>query len=673
LVKLLEPLKRLFSPRKSEEAERFLAQIFPAGGIPPRRGSRELLREYKNLPWLLACTNKISKSISAVPWELYVTRKEGKAEKITKLQRASTDMRKTMIRDLATKGVEIEEITDHPLLDLLSDCNSAMPGMFVRQITQLWLDLVGEAFWLKERNGLNVPEEIWPLPPTWVTKTPVPGDPFFEISFGVTKHKVPETEVVWFREPDPENPWGRGVGHGHSLADELDTDDYAAQHVKAWFYNRARPDLVIMPDEGTLRREDTARLEQGWLEKSQGFWRSFKPFFMNRRVSIKEISQSFSDMELVKLREFERNTIINVFGVPPEILGILEHSNRATIEVSDFILAKRVLLPRLELMREVIQLALVPDYDDRLIVGFPSPVEEDREFQLNAAKSSPWALTVDEWREFSGKPELPDGRGQVHMKPFNLEPVSLNEKTAPAEVRSKSERRPMLTEEQQIARWDTAVKQWDRFEGKWIRALKKIFQAQQDEVNENLQALEKDVTENLLFNLDEQGRLLDAATKPLLFEVLEVGAREAEILLGLKPSFEVTNPRAIEWVTQRAGTMIRGINETTLGKLRATLGEGMQAGEGIPQLRDRVSEVFTEAKGPRAEMIARTETINAHNEGNLQVFETANVEWVQFWTALDERVCEECFALHGQWYKTRESHGVITVHPSCRCSFIPAE
>ena len=81
---------------------------------------------------------------------------QGKAVKVSKIQRASHNEK---IKLCKKKAVELEEIEEHPLLDLLNNCNPYMTGTFMRQLTQIYLDSVGEAFWIKERNNLGMPIE----------------------------------------------------------------------------------------------------------------------------------------------------------------------------------------------------------------------------------------------------------------------------------------------------------------------------------------------------------------------------------------------------------------------------------------------------------------------------------------------------------------------------------
>lgn len=77
----------------------------------------------------------------------------------------------------------------------------------------------------------------------------------------------------------------------------------------------------------------------------------------------------------------------------------------------------------------------------------------------------------------------------------------------------------------------------------------------------------------------------------------------------------------------------------------------------------------------RARTIARTEVISAHAEASLNSYKEAGLEGVKVqaeWsTAGDDRVCPECEDMEGKEFNIDDAHGLIPLHPNCRCAFIP--
>jgi hypothetical protein len=137
-------------------------------------------------------------------------------------------------------------------------------------------------------------------------------------------------------------------------------------------------------------------------------------------------------MQFTQLRQYERDTIIQVFGLPPEIVGILQNSNRATIEAADMFFSKYTLTPLLTQMRESFQKQLVPMFDDtgQVEIDFVSPIADDKDYQLAVMSAHPYAFLIDEVRAKAGEEPLPDGMGERFPLPMN---INLNSVSEPSE------------------------------------------------------------------------------------------------------------------------------------------------------------------------------------------------------------------------------------------------
>lgn len=387
-----------------------------SGSYQPR-GTRGLLDSYNTSPWVRACASKVADAMAAVRWRLYVVRGAGGAvhtqRQVAYLQRASGAEQHRLLRKQELDGAEPQEVRAHLLLDVLYRANAEMTGLELRWLTSAWLDLVGDAFYLKQRNGMGAPIALWPVPPHWVLETPTPAKPVYRINQGQWQADVPATEILWMRWPNPVEPYGRGSGVARSLDDEIATDEAATKHTLAHFRNNARPDLLIMPkDGGVLGDAERDRMETWWTDKLQSYWRRFKPLFLKVPVDVKVLEQNFQQMQFAELRQHEQDTILQVWGISPEILGKVTASNRATAQMAQEIFARYVLVPRLERLREVLQEKLVPEYDGRLILTYDSPIPSDKEFDLSVYKAQPKAFQLNEFRQLAGRPVDEDLEGQ---------------------------------------------------------------------------------------------------------------------------------------------------------------------------------------------------------------------------------------------------------------------
>lgn len=594
----------------TDDEKMTLAKFLPGGTrTAPDRTTRGLQRAYSRSPWVRAVASKISDSVGSARWALFgTTTSSGKFVKSEKAQGGGVDMKAFALGETIVDGLNLVPITDHPALRLLYSSNPMFPGHVARSLTQTYLDLTGEAFWLLEPqdvDGKAVPERFWPIPTSWVVSMPTATDPFWEVQTPSWKGKFPAAAVFRFVTPDPENPYNRGSGHFRSLGDEIDTDEFAARHVRAWFLNKARPDMIVF-GEG-LGDKDVKRLEVGWLQAAQGFVRAHRPFFMNRKVDVKMISQKFSDMELTDLRKWERDAIIHGLGIPPEILGIIESSNRATIDAADYLFARHVVTPRLEFMRAFIQFNLLPIYDDRLVLAYESPVAEDREHNLDIAKVAPWCWSVNEWRAMRG--DEPRDDGDVFVIPFNQRIVP-NLTPEPSAMRSLAAAPttatalpcgcdPDDTPTDTKAIIDRAVRQ---IGGETMTGLAlKLSPGMQADIIAAFRALRNSIDIRALMAAFDAGNLevamsliseadviaeLEPARQTLREAVVLVGEESATLLgefLGVKLAFDLTNPAAVAELEKVGAAMVTNVSDSTIAAIREVLVEAYREGRTASQ------------------------------------------------------------------------------------------
>jgi SPP1 gp7 family putative phage head morphogenesis protein len=137
-------------------------------------------------------------------------------------------------------------------------------------------------------------------------------------------------------------------------------------------------------------------------------------------------------------------------------------------------------------------------------------------------------------------------------------------------------------------------------------------------------------------------------------------------------------PEAIEKVkllASRVLTDLKGVTQYVATRMSRTLTDGLVQGQGPRQIAATLTRDLGVGAN-RADVIARTEIIRAHSEGQLDALERLGVEQVgvavEWSTAGDDRVCPLCQPMDGVVYKTKEAHNLIPRHPRCRCAFLPA-
>lgn len=225
-----------------------------------------------------------------------------------------------------------------------------------------------------------------------------------------------------------------------------------------------------------------------------------------------------------------------------------------------------------------------------------------------------------------------------------------------------------------------------RHEARFMKALREAFGRQEDAVLARLRGGKAikagDDAADDPFDRAKWGKDFKQLALPFIEEAFADAGRETMRDLELAIGFDVNSPEARRFLEQRAQRFAVEVNETTWETLRASLADGLDAGEGIPALQERVQHVFNIASTSRTELIARTEIVGASNGGALQAAKDSGVvEWKEWLATSDDRTRDSHRAVHGQRRKLDKNFtlaggngpapgqiGVAAEDCNCRCS-----
>ena len=152
--------------------------------------------------------------------------------------------------------------------------------------------------------------------------------------------------------------------------------------------------------------------------------------------------------------------------------------------------------------------------------------------------------------------------------------------------------------------------------------------------------------------------------------------------IGIEVAFNVTNPRAKKYLEDKVFKFAEDVNETTREKIRKALVKGLDAGDDIPTISQRVADVFEISRGSRTEAIARTEIVGASNNGTHGGYVESEVVETTIWIdSRDDRVrtSPHNHALDREEVKLGERYSNGLLHPhdpggaagnviNCRCT-----
>lgn len=558
------------------------------------------------------------------------------------------------------------EITNHRFLDFMAQPNPIyeMTSSAMWRLHEIYLLLVGESFFLIERDNFGRSAELWVVPPHWVKMTPYLGNPTYTIvSPGGMTMTVPVDDMFVMKQLNPLDPFMRGLGTAESIADEVEIDEYAAKFQKRFFYNDATPPVVfVMPNSTKDQREE---FMAHWNKKHKGVENSHRAAALSGDVTVKELgSTDGKNLGFIESREAMRDAVLEHFNMPREIMGITENSNRATADSAQYIYAKNVLTPRIQMREDAINKQLLPMFGSNLVWRYDPVIPYDKVFDkdkaLDAYKEG--LITKNEARELLDLPAVEGGDIfkigindlflGIEDDPVEVSMALLQDDLSSGTTVSGQKSRKMNVAAM-LRREERAVRENERL---FEVAVMKHFTLQQSEIASALGIKAKDdlfspLAEYLLpdgtFNPElwaalpeiEQQRLAESIAAglldwnaeaeklakllhPLWKKAYDEGAAISEESYGI---FAIDRPEFVTPAKINGGKRIVGIENTTKAKIADIIAKGISEGSSQSRLKDAIQSEMGTTK-TRANLIARQETMTALATGQFDMMKSAGAK-----------------------------------------------
>lgn len=608
---------------------------------PPSRNTAEWLAMFSKSP-RLAVVDRIASDLANIGGHLYRLNKDGSET----------------------------EVTSHHFLDFMEQPNPLyeMTSSAIWRLHEIYLLLIGEGYFIMERDANDEPRELWNVPPHWVKATPYLGNPYYEIlSPGGLSIKVPVDDMFVMKQLNPLDPFMRGLGIAESIADEVEIDEYAAKFQKRFFYNDATPPIIFNMPNATAEQRDAFMAR--WNQKHKGVENSHRAAALTGEVSVVELGSSDGkNLGFIESRIAMRDAVLEHFGVPREIMGITENSNRATADAAQYIYAKNVLTPKIKNREEAINKQLLPLFGNDLVWRYDAVIPYDKEFDKEKATEGYDAglLTRNEARRLL---DMPDTEGGDVFR-VSINDMFINETDDPVEVTQSLMQDDFIIEDSYGEKaWHINTDVLLRKELAAEKANTRLFEIavmrhftnQQSEIANVLGVNAKADMPNTLAEL-EQFILPDGTFDPELWAILSEEEQQrltaavaagllnwkdesrklAELLMPLwkkayddgisisQESYGLISVERPEFVTAakiNGGKRIVGIEQTTQKRIADVIADGVANGSSQMELRKAIqAEMGTAATQARTKLIARQEMMMALSTGQFDMMKAAGAQ-----------------------------------------------
>lgn len=582
------------------------------------------------------------------------------------------------------------EITTHIALNLLSEVNTNMTSSDLLFATIAYILLDGNAFWyLPKGQATSKPAEIWALDPSRVIivkskETFVGG--YIYINEKMESIPLNKEEILHFKTFNPINRY-RGMGVVQAAALAIDTDRYAAEYNRNFFFNSAIPSVTLETD-GTLTEEVFKKIKRQWEESHTGVNNAHRFAILHGGLHLKPMVISQKDMDFLKQREYSRDEIMAMFKVPKARLGMTDGVTVSNAEATDYIFAKNVVKPKMQFITDRLNefyLPLFKENQKQIYFTFDDPVPQNVELQLKKWESGITSgyQTRNEVRAEMGKEPI-EGGDDI-LVPFSMVPLSsindpspVDSTTAtPAKGITKGKRimsHAPLRDKFLAKKEKIFLK---KFSGLYKELIKDIKSTKAKSVHKGGKLSVDEVIADIFPDTTNWKKMFAVMDFDLGVEVMQGSVKQVAETYKIPSVTEQGFKGAIEWLKQRVDEVTNSVNDTLLNRAREIIARNLADDfVDIEKIRQEVASTLEDEGGWRAERIVRTELFTAYSEAAHRTYaESGTVERLKWITADDERTCEVCDGNHeevvGLGEKFNSDDTQEPAHVSCRCITVP--
>jgi len=293
--------------------------------------------EYARSSWVYVAVTRIVEAMALVPFGVY-----------------------------GLHGEKQTALANHPLEQLLRHPNPMTSQFELLESTFGYLELNGNAYWMLVGDG--APSEIWVLRPDRVRIVVDPVNYVKGYVYMTDGEDVPlkREEVIHFKRWHPRNDhYGLSAMEAAALASQ--GDRAMSEYNRNFFsHERATPAGMVTIKEN-IPDADFERIQREFRESYSGSKRS-TAFIRGAKGDVEWSNMGLTqqDMDFMRGRDFSRDEIMSIFGVPLSMYD--RNSTQSTAQVARRVFLEDTLWPKLTRFSQKLTQELCPFYGNNLVL-----------------------------------------------------------------------------------------------------------------------------------------------------------------------------------------------------------------------------------------------------------------------------------------------------------------
>ncbi|GBR74601.1 phage portal protein [Candidatus Termititenax aidoneus] len=572
---------------------------------------------------------------------------------------------------------------------------SGYAGMSISRMVELivgHMALTGNELWIKSKSSAyaltkGIAEEFIPVPAgNWQPNLSANQIQLksYDVWFGGgARYTVSPDDVLHFKQSTLYSPF-IGIGNITKLRLLAEGEISGQEYVNAFLERGAAPSIVIL-DKSDRTPDDNKRYADQLREAYEGRNNTGKLMYLSGDADAKTLNISNKDMQFLESKNYNRQSILSMFGVSEFVAGILGSVNRATADKAVIMFFEHI-NKILEGIEDVINFQHVQKIDPKIKFSFEKYPTGDVDNIVKMVTNG--IINPNRAAELVGEDfDLKDkGRNEFYL-PLTLMPLGADrtaeldnpadtDKTTCgcghehknidrrllnpryvdliADTFEKSATKPKKFQAQYIR---ASLRSRNTVEDKYIARLSDFFAAQEQRVLDGIQSFygksavqKKDLSEEellaIIFNIQNENNVLRETLRSLHTSALQRAIGDIAKITGAQLNLDLTKP-SIQLAISRLGSQITGeINQTTLKNLQRVITDAINDNLNIDDITNNVKAEFDSFKGYRARMIARTESREAWDAGADEAYKDLGVEYCDVVGCTEFEPTSDCGAQH---------------------------
>lgn len=322
------------------------------------------------------------------------------------------------IMDWSREDADPIQIKKHDFTKMLRKPNPHMGTSFLWQVTSMWLDLSGNAYWFMvyEEDSNNI-QEIWPIPSHQIDPVPGEGDKlidYYKYVVNGREFHIDPDYICHFKLPNPFDIF-RGMPPLIAAMMAIDMDlAMSMWNSRLFTRDNVMPSAIINikpPDPAQpIDEADIDQLKED-LRDEYSAWQRKTAIVTAGEIQVEKLEWSPMEIDFKGGRDLSKQEIFQIYGIPPGMMD--SGATLGNVRLADQIFKEKTLWPLMVLLAEQMTAQIIiPNYHPDYTAEFKDIRPVNRQLELQEYSSASSIMTIDELRKtYFALDPLPDGKG----------------------------------------------------------------------------------------------------------------------------------------------------------------------------------------------------------------------------------------------------------------------